>query len=133
MRRESFYEADVISRANAYGLMQLLPKTAQQMADRLGEGELGDPRGLLDPRRNLRLGSEYLAKLLEESEGDVYQALASYNAGESNGVRWKERLVEDSPPEELILLISYSETRAYVYHVLRHWELYGRILPSLAP
>lgn len=133
MRRESFYEADVISRANAYGLLQLLPSTASRMAQRLGEEPFDDPRVLLDPGRNLRYGGEYLAKLLQECGGDPYQALAAYNAGESNGERWKQRMDAGAPPEELILVISYSETRAYVYHVLRHWKLYGRIHPSLAP
>ncbi len=130
MRRESFYEADVISFAGAHGLMQLLPSTAERMATKLGDPM--PPAGeLRRPRLNVRYGTAYLAQLLDEAEGNVYRALASYNAGESNGERWLARLPEDAPPQEMILLISYSETRAYVYHVLRFWRLYSRVYAQL--
>jgi len=129
MRRESFYEAQVVSRAGAYGLLQLLPETAQRMAEKLGDPTLEDPLRLLDPRINLRYGSAYFAQLLQECGGDPLQALAAYNAGEGNGRRWKERVGSEAPATEMLLTISYSETRAYVYNVLRFWKVYDRILP----
>lgn len=130
MRRESFYEADVVSLAGAYGLMQLLPTTAERMATRLGDPApaLADLR---QPLTNLRYGSTYLRGLIDESEGDVYRALASYNAGENNGLRWSQRRREGAPPQEMIPLISYSETRRYVYHVLRYWRVYSAAYPEL--
>ncbi len=129
MRRESFYEAEVVSRAGAYGLLQLLPETAQRMAEKLQDRALGTPLKLLDPRINLRYGSAYFAQLLKECQGDPLQALAAYNAGEGNGRRWKQRVGATAPATEMLLTISYSETRAYVYNVLRFWKVYDRILP----
>ena len=123
MRRESFYDADVVSIAGAYGLLQLIPRTAERMATRVGMDGI-DVRELFVPRTNLLLGITYLSGLFEEAAGDRIRALASYNAGERNGLRWQERRRpgEDGPLG--ILVISYSETRAYVYHVLRHWNRY---------
>lgn len=130
MRRESFYEADVVSLAGAHGLMQLLPSTAQRMADRLGDPWEGE-RSLHRPLVNVRYGTAYLQGLLEEGSGDVYRALAAYNAGERNGERWAARRRDGAPPQEMNLLISYSETRAYVYHVLRFWRLYSETYPPI--
>jgi tetratricopeptide (TPR) repeat protein len=132
VRRESFYDAEVVSLAGAYGLMQLLPTTARRVAAGLGDPEPA-PAELLQPLVNLRLGTAYLSGLLDESTGNPYQALAAYNAGEGNGRRWAERLEPEAPPQEMILLISYSETRAYVYHVLRTWRLYSLAYDALRP
>lgn len=132
MRRESFYDADVMSIAGAYGLLQLIPRTAAEMAARL-ELPSPEPEDLFVPALNLRLGIGYLAGLFEESEGDRIRALASYNAGESNGLRWQRRRREGDPDPLGILVISFSETRAYVYHVLRLWNHYADAYGPAAP
>jgi len=128
IRRESFYEPAVVSGAGAWGLMQLLPTTAEKVARSLGERPPQRPEELLGPGVNLRWGSAYLRQLLDTFDGDPFEALAAYNAGESNSRRWKARMGEDDPPAEMILRISYSETRAYVYEVMRGWKVYERIL-----
>jgi soluble lytic murein transglycosylase-like protein len=124
MRRESFFDADIVSLAGAYGLMQLLPRTARRMAGTRGLPE-PSPSDLFVPAMNLRLGASYLAQLREEASGNWVRALASYNAGEINGERWEARLRPSEDPAVGILLISYTETRSYVYNVLRvahHYE-----------
>jgi soluble lytic murein transglycosylase len=123
MRRESFFDQDVVSLAGAYGLMQLLPKTAGRVASGLGMAD-PSPSSLFVPSLNVRLGSTYLAQLREESDGNWIRALASYNAGETNGARWEARVPEDMDPAVGIFLISYTETRSYVYNVLRVAHLY---------
>jgi soluble lytic murein transglycosylase len=129
-RRESFYDPGVVSLAGAYGLLQLLPSTAASMATLLEEATV-DSEALRTPTLNLRLGARYVRQLLEQSDGDLYQALAAYNAGEANGQRWTARRAPGAPPESILTLISFSETRAYVYHVLRFWRLYADIYPEL--
>lgn len=124
MRRESFYDADVLSIAGAYGLLQLIPRTASEMAARIGLTD-PQPEDLFVPALNLRLGASYLAGLLREADGDRIRALASYNAGETNGLRWQQRRRPTEPAQVGILVISYSETRAYAYHVQRLWNLYA--------
>lgn len=123
VRRESFFDADVVSLAGAYGLMQLLPKTAERVASGAG---LADPatNDLFVPAVNLRLGGAYLAGLRDEAAGNWVRALASYNAGETNGDRWESRVGPGEDPAMGILVISYSETRSYVYNVLRVAHLY---------
>lgn len=123
MRRESFFDADVVSLAGAYGLMQLLPKTARRVASRSGAPEPSEV-DLFVPAVNLRLGAEYLAGLRQEASGNWIRALASYNAGETNGERWESRLDPGEEPALGILVISYTETRSYVYNVLRVAHLY---------
>jgi soluble lytic murein transglycosylase len=86
--------------------------------------EIPAPSQLFVPALNVRLGSSYLAGLKLEANGNWIRALAAYNAGEHNGKRWEERLRGGEPPELGILLISYSETRSYVYNVLRVAHLY---------
>ena len=129
-RRESFYDAGVVSLAGAYGLLQLLPSTADSMAARAGEASPSIEE-LRMPLLNLRLGARYVRQLLEQSGGDLYRALAAYNAGEANGERWAARRGAEDPPETVLVLISYSETRAYVYHVFRFWRLYADLYPEL--
>ena len=123
VRRESFYDADVVSIAGAYGLMQLLPSTARDVASRLGDPE-PTPEDLLRPSVNVGLGVAYLRGLLDRADQDRVRALAAYNAGERNGRRWQERRRPDDDEAYGIFDVSYSETRAYVYHVLRHWLRY---------
>lgn len=123
VRRESFFDADVVSLAGAYGLMQLLPTTARRVAEGAGLVEPSED-DLFVPAVNLRLGSIYLAGLRDEASGNWVRALASYNAGETNGERWESRRQEGEDPAVGILLISYTETRSYVYNVLRMTHLY---------
>jgi soluble lytic murein transglycosylase-like protein len=129
VRRESFFDPDVVSLAGAYGLMQLLPRTANRVAAAAGM-EIPSPSLLYVPSINLSLGARYLAGLRKESGGNWVRALASYNAGENNGKRWEERLREGENPALGILLISYTETRSYVYNVLRVTHLYEDIWRS---
>jgi len=132
IRRESFYDADVISIAGAHGLMQLIERTGREMAEQRGHPE-PSPYDLLAPPMNLELGIHYLAGLLDRAGDDRVRALASYNAGESNGRRWQDRREPGMGEAVGILVISYSETRDYVYHVTRHWNRYRALYsPTLA-
>ena len=123
IRRESFYDADVISIAGAHGLMQLIERTGHSVATQRGRPGAGSLRSL-GSAAHLELGIHYLSGLLERADGDRVRALASYNAGESNGLRWQERRDPRWGEVGGILVVSYSETRAYVYHVTRHWNRY---------
>ena len=72
-----YYHA--ISHVGAMGLMQLLPRTAREMADELGL-EWHGPDSLFDPVVNVQLGTAYI-KQLADRYGDVSTALAAYNWG----------------------------------------------------
>ncbi|MCG5541272.1 MULTISPECIES: transglycosylase SLT domain-containing protein [unclassified Halorhodospira] len=116
-RRESGFHRDAVSPAGARGLMQLLPGTARQMARSNGE-PLPDARALNDPELNVRLGAEYMQRLLERFEGNRPKALAAYNAGPSRVAGWLER--DGRPLDVWIESIPYYETRRYVQAVLAY-------------
>lgn len=99
MAVESAYRPDVVSHANAQGLMQLIPETAARFG-------VSDP---FDPEQNIRGGAKYLRWLLSLFEGDVTKALAGYNAGENAVLRYG-----GVPP--------YEETQTYVVKVRRYYD-----------
>ena len=125
-RQESAWEANAISHANAYGLMQVLPKTARLLARQM---RMGYSRArLLDPEYNLRLGTVYLADLIK-TWGSAEAALAAYNAGEDRVASWKagQNFAEAA---EFVDTIPFTETREYVQIVLRNAAIYRRLYSS---
>jgi soluble lytic murein transglycosylase len=123
IRQESTFQADIVSHANAFGLMQLLPKTARILAKqkRLKYAK----NKLFDPQYNIELGTYYFKGLVNLTGAPEY-ALAAYNAGEDRIALWKsERSYEEIP--ELVESIPFSETREYVQIVLRNAALYRMI------
>src|SRR5918993_1493996 len=113
--QESKFEADAVSSSGAVGLMQLLPATAQGIADRTG-GTGWHERDLVNPELNVRYGAWYVRHLLDKYE-DEELALAAYNAGQTNVDRWRERGVG----------IQFAETRHYVERVRELKETYARV------
>ena len=116
--QESKFDANAVSDSGAVGLMQLLPATAQGIADRTG-GSGWHERDLLDPELNVRYGSWYLRHLLDKY-GDEKLALAAYNAGQTNVDRWREEGRG----------IQFPETRHYVDRVEELKALYARAYAS---
>ncbi len=125
--QESTFDPSARSVANAVGLMQVLPATGRRLARTLGVRRFS-PASLTVPETNIRLGTLYFSRLVEQFDG-AHFALASYNAGENRVVRWKaERpgVAED----EFIDDIPFPETQNYVKRILGTAEdyrmLYGR-------
>jgi soluble lytic murein transglycosylase len=125
IRQESEFNAGVISYANAYGLMQLLPSTGKQIAKRNGERKFAASQ-LLDPTENLKLGTIYLHQAIGRWDGHVEYALASYNAGDTPVKAWvAQNDYRDMP--EWVESIPYTQTREYVQAIVRNRELYRAI------
>jgi len=125
--QESTFDPKIKSVANAWGLMQLVPATGRQLARSLGIRRFSTVT-LTDAETNIRLGTLYFSRLVEQF-GGTYYALASYNAGESRVVRWKaERPGLDQ--DEFIDDIPFPETQNYVKRILGTAEdyrmLYGK-------
>ena len=122
--QESTFDAGVRSNANAWGLMQVVPATGRRLARSLGIRRFNTAM-LTNPVLNIRLGTLYFSKLVEQF-GGTYYALASYNAGESRVVRWKsERPGLDE--DEFIDDIPFPETQNYVKRILGTAEDYRRL------
>ena len=122
--QESTFDPKIKSPANAWGLMQIVPGTGRRMAQAAGIRRFTTPM-LTDPETNLRLGTLYFSRLIQQF-GGTYYALASYNAGENRIVRWKaERPGIDE--DEFIDDIPFPETQNYVKRILGTAEDYRRL------
>ncbi len=111
---ESKFDANAHSAAGAVGLMQLLPDTAEGIAERTG-GKGFVASDLLNPEINVRYGCWYLRHLLDRY-GDERTALAAYHAGQANVDRWRAHG----------LGIQFAQTRYYVDRVERLKRIYAR-------
>jgi soluble lytic murein transglycosylase len=120
IRQESAFDSDALSRAGAVGLMQIMPSTGRRLARQLGVRY--SRSRLTDPGYNLRLGSRYLANLIE-SFGTPEAALAAYNAGEDRVAQWTagQNYLETA---EFVESIPFTETRNYVKVVMRNADVY---------
>jgi soluble lytic murein transglycosylase len=125
IRQESEFDPQAVSRANAYGLMQLLPSTGKSMAKKEGEKHFATGE-LLDPAENLRLGTMDLKRSIDHYGGQIEYALASYNAGDSPVHAWIAKDDYKDVPE-WVESIPYSETREYVQGIIRNRELYRAV------
>lgn len=122
MRQESAFNPRIMSKANAIGLMQLMPKTAGEVARSLGK-EIPTEEQLKDPSNNVRLGIDYLNYLMVSFNQNIVYALAAYNAGPTKVKQWTT-LHSNLHPLEFIETIPYTETRNYVKKVLRNYSIY---------
>ena len=113
--RESKFDSDARSSSGAIGLMQLLPDTAQGIAELTG-GRRFKVDDLYDPEINVRYGSFYLRRLLRKYENRRL-ALAAYNAGQANVDQWLAEGREEIP---------FPETEEFVDNVLETREIYAR-------
>jgi len=128
-RAESGFRARAVSAAGARGVMQLLPGTAT-----LVDGAAAAKSRLTDPAYNLGLGERYLQDLMTQTNGNLFQLAAAYNAGPAALTRWlvaRPDLTDD--PLLFIESIPYSETRNYIKHVITYYWLYAKRTKSDAP
>ena len=123
VRQESAFESKALSRVGAVGLMQVMPKTALKLARQL-KVRYARAR-LTDPGYNLRLGSRYLANLIQ-GFGTPEAALAAYNAGEDRVAQWTagQNYLEAA---EFVESIPFTETREYVQIVIRNADVYRQV------
>jgi len=125
IRQESEFNPGAISRANAMGLMQLLPSVGKQEAKRAGIRKFSASM-LLNPSINLKLGTANLKEVLGRWNNTPEYALAAYNAGDVPVRNWvNENNYQDLP--EFVESIPYTETREYVQSILRNREMYRQL------
>lgn len=127
IRQESEFDPAAVSNANARGLMQLIPSTAQAQARR--EGMTFERAALTaDPQYNMTLGSAHLADLVDNFNGSYVLAIASYNAGSHRAREWIADWGDPRSPSvdvvDWIELIPFSETRNYVQRVTENLQVY---------
>ncbi|MXO59205.1 transglycosylase SLT domain-containing protein [Altererythrobacter salegens] len=135
-RQESQFAQNAISHAGARGLMQLMPGTAREEAGKAGiqymSASLVD-----DASYNMRLGSNYIDRMLSYYDGSYPLAIAAYNAGPGNVNKW---LAANGDPRrgsiswiDWIEKIPIYETKNYVQRVLENAVVYESLHPEKAP
>lgn len=131
IRQESEFRVGVISRANAYGLMQVLPANGRELARHFGIRHM-NAKQLLTADRNLQLGTYYFHSLLNSYGGQTEIALASYNAGPSRANLWRT-WGPFREPAEFIEAVPFHETRGYIQVVLRNADVYQHLYAGSVP
>lgn len=124
IRQETVFNHMARSRANALGVMQLLPSTAKAVARSSNAGAIS-ANDLFNPVLNIQLGVAYV-KQLQSDFGRFEYVAAAYNGGETRVRRWiRERPGMDI--EDWVEAIPLSETRLYVQGVYRNTRIYQRL------
>ena len=121
IKAESNFEASAVSNKNAQGLMQLMPSTAEEVANK-NNIELTE-ENILEPYININIGTKYISTLLERYEC-VEIALAAYNAGIGNVDKWIENGIIKSDGSD-IENIPFKETNTYVRKIMRDYKIYS--------
>jgi peptidoglycan lytic transglycosylase len=129
VRQESLFEGFVRSSAGAHGLMQLLPDTAQAVSDSLGWPVGYGDADIYRPVVNLRLGTHYLDNNRTLLGGDIYAALAAYNAGPGNAQIWQR--LADGDPDLFVEVVRFSETRDYIRLIYETYNIYRSLYSPL--
>ena len=128
-RRESEFDPVVVSHAGARGLMQLMPATAKLVAQELDVlSDHKTARLTAEWDYNAKLGSQYLAGLAAEFNGNVVMMAAGYNAGPRRPLAWMQRYGDprSGTPDiiDWIEHIPFNETRNYVMRVTESLPAY---------
>jgi soluble lytic murein transglycosylase len=125
VRQESLFEGFIQSSAAASGLMQIIPSTGAEIAARLNWPEDYQQSDLYRPYVNIRFGIDYLDRQRNYFKGDFYTALAAYNGGPGNAIRWNELAGGD---QDLFLeVVNYEETRSYIQRIYEIFTIYRRL------
>ncbi|MDP9180625.1 MAG: tetratricopeptide repeat protein [Chloroflexota bacterium] len=121
VRQESLYDPSVSSTADDTGLTQVVPATANEIAQQLGDTNFKQS-DLLRANVALRYGGHYLASMLASFGGTLSPALAGYNAGPGTAGGWWDKAGGD--PDLFLETINYRGTRTYVKAVLENYSRY---------
>ena len=131
IRQESEFDTKAHSYVGARGMMQLMTYTAKIVAKR-AKLPYNKRKLTKDPTYNIKLGSYYIAELLEQYEGSYPFSIAAYNAGPKRVSYWKK--INGNPQKgkidyiDWIELIKFRETRNYVQRVLENVNVYKYML-----
>ena len=124
IRQESEFNPSAVSRANAVGLMQLLPKVGRGVAKQEKIRHYNTAQ-LFSPAMNLQLGTRYFRGMVDKFGAFEY-ALAAYNAGSDRVEDWLGQ-GKYRDPQEFVESIPFTETREYVQAILRNASVYRQL------
>lgn len=124
--QESRFRSEVTSPAGAFGIMQVMPAAATDIAR--AKGVPLDRAALANPSTNIEVGQSYLERLRDQpgTGGLLPKVIAAYNAGPAPVALWNTIVRDGGDPLLYIESIPFWETRGYVMTVLRNYWMYER-------
>jgi soluble lytic murein transglycosylase len=114
MRKESGFNPNDVSYADARGLLQMIPPTSARVAKTANLPFAPDE--LYDPETNVRLGAIYIGALYGKFGAQIPLAAGAYNAGPRAMAKWCEQHARH-PTDEFVELIAFQQTREYAKRV----------------
>ncbi len=124
IKAESNWDPYANSNVGALGLMQIMPETAKDIANKgLVDTSRYKPDNLYDPYTNIEYGTAYLRYLVNRYH-EIEPVIAAYNAGLGNVDKWQKegRDIRDT--------IQFPETEKYLHKVVRSKEAYEHLYPG---
>ena len=127
IKAESNFQEDAVSHKDALGLMQIMKETAEDVARKYNiEIDFNNSeREILNVQNNIKIGTKYLAVLLEKYK-NIEVAVAAYNAGIGTVDNWIEKEIIKSDGSD-IENIPYKETNTYVRKIMRDYKIYKQL------
>ena len=125
IRQESRFISMAQSPVGANGLMQIMPATAQWIAQNLQDLDF-KPESIYEAETNIRFGTAYLRSLLDRLDQNIILATAGYNAGPNRAKTWRSTLNQPIDGAIFIETIPFTETRSYVQNVLANMVEYSQ-------
>lgn len=125
MKQESGFNIKTRSHADAYGLMQLIPRLAKSLAKKY-EVPYKNAEDLFNPEINIPLGSFELRDQIKKQNGQLTYVAAAYNAGPGALSGWLKTRPANADIFDFIESIPYDETRLYVKIIARNKLFYER-------
>ena len=126
IRQESMLDPNAMSAVGARGLMQIMPETGKEIAHDLNI-QWQTVNSLFVPDINIRYGTFYFKRLLNQFDGHFALATAAYNAGPGRVTKWLA-IDRPLPADVWVETIPFKETRKYVSSVLAYTIIYQQRL-----
>jgi soluble lytic murein transglycosylase len=124
IRQESLFEGLAVSSAYANGLMQIIPSTGQEIAGRLNWPDY-KTSDLFKPYISIKFGVYYLSRQRDGLDGNLFAALAAYNAGPGRSANWLRIAGDD--PDLFYETVTLSEPRLYIRRITEYYFVYQRL------
>lgn len=122
VRQESLFEKGAESYAGARGLGQVMPATGEGIARSLGMDDfvLDD---LYRPSVSIEFGAFYVSVQMRRFDRQLLVALAAYNGGPGNTLRWLE-MTGDGDLDLFVEVITANQSRVYLRSVYEQYLIY---------
>ncbi len=124
IRHESLFDTYATAAASEKGLTQVIPGTADYIASQLNWPNY-EHRDLFRPYAGIEFGTFYLAEQLNRFDGNVYAALAGYNAGPGRAIDWLS--LSGGDPDRFMATITISSTQLYVQLIYNNYAMYRQL------